>query len=192
MENTQDFVKGAALRRSACCTRSWLSSRGAVEAALWLRPRAGRSGLTPLQLPMCAGELGFELADPTKYGSLIGSRLRLQLGDRAFCRTELLGLVRENLIPGPDLSLRLQGEIFPRGRGGSLEGLPLGRSCLLRLQEQLSALKRDRFERFRREAGIVLQRDLLVVSLLLSHHGVSKLGDTIALSIDHNLRLCSK
>ncbi len=73
MENTQDLVKGAALRRSACCTRSWLSSRGAVEAALWLRPRAGRSDLTSLQLPMCAGELGFELADPTKYSSLIGS-----------------------------------------------------------------------------------------------------------------------
>ena len=192
MEDTQDFVKGAALRRSACCTRSWLSSRGAVEAALWLRPRAGRSGLTPLQLPMCAGELGFELADPAKYRSLVGSGLRLQRGDRTFCRTELLGLVRENLIPGPDLSLRLQGEIFPRGRGGSLEGLPLGRSCLLRLQEQLSALKRDRFERFRREAGIVLQRNLLVVSLLLNHHFVSKLGDTITLSIDHSLRLCSK
>ncbi len=62
----------------------------------------------------------------------------------------------------------------------------------MRLQEQLSALKRDRFERFRREAGIVLQRNLLVVSLLLNHHFVSKLGDTITLSIDHSLRLCSK
>jgi hypothetical protein len=141
---------------------------------------------------MCAGELGFELADPTKYSSLIGSCLRQLLRGSGFCRPELLGLVRENLISGPDLSLRLQGEIFPRGRGGSLEVLPLGRSWLLRLQEQLSALKRNRFERFRREAGIVLQRNLLVVSLLLSHHGVSKLGDTITLSIDHNLCLCSK
>jgi hypothetical protein len=141
---------------------------------------------------VCSSELGFELDDAPKHSSLCGSWLRQLLGDSGFCRLELLGLVSEKLISGPDLSLRLQGEIFPRGCGGSLEVLPLGRSWLLRLQKQLSALKRNHFERFRRETGIVLQCDLLVVSLLLSHHGLSKLGDTITLSIDHNLCLCSK